>query len=154
MTAATGVSPEDAAALAAVRRVVLGCPDDAALLAGLRGLPGGPQAAFSLVGGGMPDAFRPERAGGESGLVSFDVDIDGRTERLVLALTPTGCAAAPVEGTPDTAIALGLPTFLRLAFGATTGADAYLDGAVSVTGDVVLAAGFDEWFEPPAGGVE
>jgi hypothetical protein len=110
---------------------------------------GGVERLLRFLADGMALAFRPERAGGETGLVQFVVQTPDRPVDLWLELRAESCQALTGGSGPDTRLTLALPVFLRIAFKRISGADAYIDGAVIASGDVVLGATLDDWFDPP-----
>jgi SCP-2 sterol transfer family len=132
---------------------LLGSPDEAEVLARVRGLPGGIEGAITMIGIGLPAAFRPDLAAGEVGTVAFILDADGKRLELHVELAPDRCRVVAPAGQPTTIIQMPAGTFLKVAFKQADGNDAYLDGLVEVEGDIVLAASFGEWFERPHGGM-
>lgn len=127
--------------------------DDAAhdddLVARVRGFEGGSGHLLRFLAEGMALAFDPERAAGETGLVQFAIADDACPIDLWLQIDADACRSVEQAGEPDTVIGLPLPVFLRIAFKQISGADAYMDGLVHASGDVVLAATLDDWFDPP-----
>lgn len=144
---------EAEAYLAAVRRSVEEHPSDDELAAAVAALPGGAERLLELLGAGMALAFRPERAAGTRGVVRFVVETADGPVDLSLQLDEEGCRVAGGAVDADTVIRVALPVLLRIAFKQLTGTDAYLDGRVEASGDVVLANSLDTWFEAPTAAV-
>lgn len=127
--------------------------DDAAhdedLVARVHGFAGGSGHLLRFLADGMALAFNPERAAGETGLVQFAIADDASPMDLWLQIDVDACRSVEQGGEPDTVIGLPLAVFLRIAFKQISGADAYMDGLVHASGDVVLATTLDDWFDPP-----
>lgn len=124
--------------------------DDAQMLTRLRGTAGGVSAALDLVAMGIPAAFRPEKAEGETGAVLFVIDADGEENRLCFEFLPDRCEPADPSVDCGTVITIRLTDFLRIAFKYIDGNDAYLDGLTEVTGDVYIGTNLDQWFDRPS----
>lgn len=133
--------------------VLLGSPADADVLARVHELPGGIEGAVTLIGIGLPAAFRPDLAAGEVGTVAFVLDADGEKLELYVELAPDECRVVAPTDQPTTIIQMPAATFLKVAFKQEDGNDAYLDGRVEVAGDILLAASFGEWFDRPHAGL-
>jgi hypothetical protein len=134
---------------AALEQAVEQADDDDALNARVEGLDGGTDGLLHVLASGMALSFRPERAAGETGLVQFVVETRDGPVELWLDIRADDCRTLRRSTPPDTVITIALPVFLRIAFKRLTGADAYMDGQVRATGDVVLATSLDDWFDAP-----
>jgi len=128
---------------------VVGGADDAAIVRGLRALPGGAEGALGLVAAGIPEAFRPQYAGGETGRVLFFLETDGVDIPLCLEILPDGCRLIEPDEQAEAEIRVSLPTFLKIAFKFMDGNDAYVSGLTELKGDVFLATNLDRWFDVP-----
>jgi hypothetical protein len=151
MSHALDLSAAEARAyLAALQEAVEGCADDDDLAARICGLAGGAERVLHFLASGMASSFRPERAAGASGLVQFVVATADGVIDLWLEFDADGCRTLRRGVDPDTVVTIALAVFLRIAFRQLTAVDAYIDGRVEATGDVVLAASLDDWFDLPA----
>jgi alkyl sulfatase BDS1-like metallo-beta-lactamase superfamily hydrolase len=132
-----------------LRAAVDAAADDGALLAQVRGFDGGRERLLRFLADGMALAFNPELAAGETGLVQFVIEDEDGTVDLWLQIDLDGCRRADEGPDPDAVIEIPLVVFLQIAFKRMSGADAYIDGLVSATGDIVLATALSDWFDPP-----
>jgi hypothetical protein len=133
--------------LSAVDEILQGSPSDDELLSRVRGLPGGLLGAVTLIGFGLPAAFLPELAAGETGTVAFILDTDGEPMELCVEVRPDRCRVIPAPPLPTSIVRMPAVTFLKIAFKVIDGTDAYMDGLIVADGDIVLAASFGEWFD-------
>jgi len=121
---------------------------DEELLDRVRSFAGGSERLLRFLADGMALAFNPERAAGETGLVRFVIEGEAEPIDLWLQIDLDGCRSVEEARDPDAVIGIPLAVFLRIAFKRISGADAYIDGLVHASGDVVLAATLDDWFDP------
>jgi len=128
---------------------ILGESSEAEIYSRLAEFPGGVHQAVDLIATGLPAAFIPERSGGETGAVLFTLDSDAETILLCVELRPDECVISNVPEKPRTVIRCSLAMFLKLAFKRLDGYEAYLDKKLNISGDIILAIGFDEWFDKP-----
>lgn len=133
----------------ALREAVGTARDDDEVLAEVLALPGGVDRLVDFFTSGMAAAFDSTRAAGETGVVQIVIQAEGRAFDLWLRIGGDACLATRRGSDADCVIRVPLPVFLRIAFKTTTGSDAFLQGQVSATGDVVLATALDDWFEAP-----
>ncbi|OLB65354.1 MAG: hypothetical protein AUI10_07130 [Actinobacteria bacterium 13_2_20CM_2_72_6] len=93
--------------------------------------------------------FDPRRTCGEEGVFGFAVDTpEGCRHRALAVAGDTVTVSAATGPAPDAVIALDLPTLLSLATGRITGADGYISGRITISGDFLFAMNFSEWFGP------
>jgi len=112
---------------------------------------GGVEAALEFVFRGMQDAFRSEKAAGRSLIIHYEI----RGPRDVVIYQMDVCdgrctATRGASRTPDVKLSLSLPNFLRLIMGNLGPAMAYLTGKLRVSGDLLVAAQVEGWFQRPA----
>ncbi len=151
-TDGAGADERDVEMLAYARRLQAAVDEslgDEALLDRVTSFAGGVDGLLRFLADGMARAFDPGRACGETGLVQFAIDVGERTIELWLRIDADGCRSIEDGRDPDAIIAISLAVFLRIAFKRISGADAYVDGLVRASGDVVLATTLDDWFNPP-----
>ncbi|MYS21706.1 hypothetical protein GA0115240_13476 [Streptomyces sp. DvalAA-14] len=139
-----------AAYLALLDEIVGDSADNEEMLARLRATPEGVAGALELVTTGIPAAFRPEKAEGETGRVLFVIDTDTEQIRLCFEFLPDRCEAVPITDEFATTVRIGVADFLKIAFKYLDGNDAYLNGLTEVTGDVFIATNLDQWFDRPS----
>lgn len=132
-----------------LRAAVDSAADDAELLAQVQNFGGGREGLLRFLADGMALAFNPELAAGEVGLVQFVIEDESGTVDLWLRIDLDGCQRVDEGPDPDAVIEIPLAVFLQIAFKRTSGADAYIDGLVSASGDIVLATALSDWFDPP-----
>jgi hypothetical protein len=123
--------------------------DDDALAENVASGAGGARQLVYFLADGMALAFAPDRANGESALIEFVVTAPDEQIPFWLSMLPDACLREIDGSDPDTVLRMSLATFLRIAFKRLTGVDAYLDGKIEASGDVVLATTMDEWFDLP-----
>lgn len=123
--------------------------DDQELVRRIDELRGSIAGLLTFLADGVALAFVPERAQGEVGLVQMVVDTPDGEREVWMRISPDRCQAEAAGGEPDTVLRMSLATFVRIAFKDLTGADAYLEGLIEASGDVVLATTMDDWFDSP-----
>ena len=105
-------------------------------------------AVLDQVFDGMRQAFVPERAGGQSAVVQWDITApDGaRTYQMRIA---DGCCAVErgAGGQPRVALGLALPDFLRFVAGELDGMQAFMTGKLRLSGDMLFAQSMQAWFD-------
>ncbi|HEX4478601.1 MAG TPA: SCP2 sterol-binding domain-containing protein [Polyangiaceae bacterium] len=135
----TATSPEE------LRALIAGRSDDE-INAGLRTSGVGP--ALDKVFEGMVAAFLPEKAGGTSAVIQYDVNgIDGK-HSYQLKVADGKCQFQ--KGSPDSArvtLTLSAPDFLRLVTGKLNGQTAFFQGKLKLSGDMMFAQTMQSWFK-------
>jgi putative sterol carrier protein len=132
-------SPEE------LKKLIEGRSDDE-INAGLK--QSGTEAALDKVVQGMVEAFIPEKAGGQSAVIQYDVT--GPEGKLSYQLKVAGGKAALSKGTPESArvtLALAAPDFLRLVTGKLNGQTAFFQGKLKLSGDMMFAQTMQSWFK-------
>ncbi|MFT3925266.1 MAG: SCP2 sterol-binding domain-containing protein [Myxococcales bacterium] len=111
---------------------------------------GGVEAALDAVFNGMAAAFRPERAGRRELVIQYDIGTPRGTLNYQVALRGGACRAERGSATrAEILISLSLPNFLRLVMGNLRPTLAYLTGKLKISGDLILGAQVEDWFERP-----
>ena len=111
----------------------------------------GIDTALDRVFAGMVDAFLPERAKGEKAIVQWDLATDEgpRAYQLIVA---DGKCEYKRGSAPDARVTLGIRVedFLRLITGKLNSMQAFFQGKLKVSGDVLFAQGQEAWFKKPS----
>jgi alkanesulfonate monooxygenase SsuD/methylene tetrahydromethanopterin reductase-like flavin-dependent oxidoreductase (luciferase family)/putative sterol carrier protein len=107
----------------------------------------GSGAGLRMVFKGMERSFQPEKAGGFSGDLQYELMAGRRTRSWVVRIRG-GWIRSGSGHAPDPAVTLkmSVPTFARIISGELNGAQAFLEGRIELEGDVNVAARMGEWF--------
>jgi putative sterol carrier protein len=108
----------------------------------------GAEAALDKVFEGMVDAFLPEKVGGQSAVIQYDVTSTEGTHSYQLKIAEGKCEL--VKGSPESArvtLALAAPDFLRLVTGKLNGQTAFFQGKLKLAGDMMFAQTMQSWFK-------
>ena len=131
-------SPEELAALIEGR-------SDEEINAGLKS--GGVDTALDRVFAGMVEAFLPDKAGGQSAVIQYDVTTPEGPRSYQLKVADGKCEL--LKGSPESArvtLALSGPDFLRLVTGKLNGQTAFFQGKLKLSGDMMFAQTMQSWF--------
>jgi len=109
------------------------------------------QGADTVLGqifAGMVEAFLPQKAGSQSAVIQYDINVGGTVHSYQLKIAGGKCelvkgAAGPARVT----LALQAPDFLRLVTGKLNGMQAFMTGKLKLTGDMMFAQVMQGWFE-------
>jgi len=109
------------------------------------------QGADTVLGqifAGMVEAFLPQKAGSQSAVIQYDINVGGTVHTYQLKIAGGKCelvkgAAGPARVT----LALQAPDFLRLVTGTLNGMQAFMTGKLKLTGDMMFAQVMQGWFE-------
>ncbi len=109
------------------------------------------QGADTVLGqifAGMSEAFLPEKAGSQSAVIQYDINVGGTVHTYQLKIAGGKCelvkgAAGPARVT----LTLQAPDFLRLVTGTLNGMQAFMTGKLKLTGDMMFAQVMQGWFE-------
>jgi len=109
------------------------------------------QGADTVLGqifAGMNEAFLPEKAGSQSAVIQYDINVGGTVHSYQLKIAGGKCelvkgAAGPARVT----LTLQAPDFLRLVTGTLNGMQAFMTGKLKLTGDMMFAQVMQGWFE-------
>jgi putative sterol carrier protein len=108
----------------------------------------GAEQALDKVFEGMVEAFLPEKAGGQSAVIQYDVTSPEGTHSYQLKIADGKCSF--VKGAPESArvtLALAAPNFLRLVTGKLNGQTAFFQGKLKLAGDMMFAQTMQGWFK-------
>ena len=104
--------------------------------------------ALDAVFEGMVAAFLPEKAGGNSAVIQYDVNAaDGKHS---YQLKVADGKASLLKGSPESArvtLTLAAPDFLRLVTGKLNGQTAFFQGKLKLAGDMMFAQTMQSWFK-------
>jgi putative sterol carrier protein len=139
----------DASEYGALTRTVKSLPADQ-LLAAIQAQEGGAKRLLDQVFNGMAQAFRPEKAAGQSATVQFDIDTPEGVQQYALAVADGACTVhhGPAES-PRTTIKAGLVDFLKLITNNLNPMQAFMTGKLKVTGDLFFGQTAMNWFDRP-----
>jgi putative sterol carrier protein len=97
---------------------------------------------------GMKRHFLPEKAGGQSAVIQYNVKAPDAVHTYQIKVDGTQCEVS--KGTTDPArvtLTLAFPDFLRLVSGKLNGVQAYFTGKLKVAGDAMFAQTMQGWFK-------
>ena len=108
----------------------------------------GADTVLGQVFAGMAEAFLPDKAGSQSAVIQYDINVGGTVHSYQLKIAGGKCelvkgAAGPARVT----LALQAPDFLRLVTGKLNGMQAFMTGKLKLTGDMMFAQVMQGWFE-------
>lgn len=95
----------------------------------------------------MAGRFQPERAGGQSAVIGWDVTSPEGTHSYHLDVAGGTCTASPnkADGARVT-LGMALPDFLRFLTGQLDGMQAFMSGKLKLSGDMMFAQSMQTWF--------
>lgn len=131
----------------ALRAAIKG-QSDADIIAGVTAQ--GIDNVLDLVFAGMKIAFQPAKAGGQAAVIQYDVDTTEGKKSYQIVVKDGACDV--VKGgtaTPRVTLILNLANFLKLITNNLNGMQAFMTGALKVTGDVMFAQTMQGWFDQP-----
>lgn len=95
---------------------------------------------LTLVFRGMEEQFQPEKASGKRGTIEWNIRTRQGMRTHHITIEGGRCKAHEgAAGSPTVRLTASLTVFLRTIAGQLNGLQAYADGALQVTGDLVLA---------------
>ena len=108
----------------------------------------GADTVLQQIFSGMAEAFLPDKAGSQSAVIQYDINVGGTVHSYQLKIAGGKCelvkgAAGPARVT----LALQAPDFLRLVTGKLNGMQAFMTGKLKLTGDMMFAQVMQGWFE-------
>ena len=108
----------------------------------------GADTVLQQIFAGMAEAFLPDKAGSQSAVIQYDINVGGTVHSFQLKIAGGKCelvkgAAGPARVT----LALQAPDFLRLVTGKLNGMQAFMTGKLKLTGDMMFAQVMQGWFE-------
>ena len=95
----------------------------------------------------MATRFVPERAGGQSAVIGWDITSPEGTHQYQLKVADGTCTA--VSGSAEPArvtLGMALPDFLRFLTGKIDGMQAFMTGKLKLSGDMMFAQSMQAWF--------
>jgi putative sterol carrier protein len=96
---------------------------------------------------GMERSFRPDKTGGFSGDIQYELLVDGHPRRWVVRIEGDSARARPARSpNPALTLRLALPVFARLVSGEIPPAHAFMEGKIELEGDFQIAARLGEMF--------
>ncbi len=108
----------------------------------------GVEKALDAVFDGMVKAFLPEKAGGQSAVIQYDVLAQDGKHSYQLKIIDGKCSF--LKGSPESArvtLSLAAPDFLRLVTGKLNGQTAFFQGKLKLSGDMMFAQTMQSWFK-------
>jgi putative sterol carrier protein len=100
-----------------------------------------------MVFRGMERNFRPDKTGGFSGDIQYELLVDGRPRRWVVRIRSEGVEARPARSpNPALTLRMALPVFARLVSGEVPPAQAFMEGKIEIEGDFQIAVRLGEMF--------
>jgi putative sterol carrier protein len=96
----------------------------------------------------MPRRFDPAKAAGQGAVVQWNITGgDGGPHTYVVTIANGSCTAGRgTTDSPDIALTLAIPVFLRLVAGVINGTTAFMSGQLALTGNVMTAMAMQAWF--------
>ena len=132
-------TPEELAALIDGR-------SDSEIIEGVNTL--GLDTALDRVFDKFSEAFIPDKAGGETAEVQWDIATPQGVRTYTVKIGGGACnAARGPASSPRVTMSLGVPDFLRLVTGRLSGMQAFFTGKLKLTGDVMFAQTQQSWFK-------
>lgn len=108
---------------------------------------GSAQRALAVAFADVPRRFRPERAGRKQGVFLLEIDTGGGIEKYLIAVADGHCRVSREEdANPDVTMRMSFADLLRLVTGRMSGQDAFMTGKVAVSGDLIFAMRWGDWF--------
>lgn len=121
---------------------------DADIIAGVTAQ--GIDNVLDLVFAGMKIAFQPAKAGGQAAVIQYNVDTaEGLKSYQIVVKDGTCDVNKGGTATPRVTLILNLANFLKLITNNLNGMQAFMTGALKVTGDVMFAQTMQGWFDQP-----
>jgi putative sterol carrier protein len=111
----------------------------------------GIDTVLEQVFNGMKDNFKPEAAGSQSAVIQYTIDTP-EGSKVYQVVVANGACQVEKNGSaqPRVTLALNLPNFLKLITNHLNGMQAFMTGALKVTGDVMFAQTMQSWFKQPS----
>ena len=95
----------------------------------------------------MATRFVPERAGGQSAVIGWDVTSPEGTHQYQLKVADGTCTALSGSAEPArVTLGVALPDFLRFLTGKIDGMQAFMTGKLKLSGDMMFAQSMQAWF--------
>ena len=95
----------------------------------------------------MAGRFQPERAGGQSAVIGWDITSSEGTHNYQLKVADGTCTVAQGNAEPArVTLGMALPDFLRFLTGKLDGMQAFMTGKLKLSGDMMFAQSMQAWF--------
>jgi putative sterol carrier protein len=98
---------------------------------------------------GMPDLFRPERAGRANAVVQFNLTGDGGGDWYVTIQNRACTVDQGLAENPTATIQMEASTYVALSTGKLGSMKAFMSGKVKASGDLTLMRRMENWFFKP-----
>jgi putative sterol carrier protein len=99
---------------------------------------------------GMKEHFLPEKAGGQSAVIQYDVKAPDAVHTYQIKVADGKCEISKGAGGPArVTLQLAFPDFLRLVSGKLNGMQAFFSGKLKLSGDMMFAQTMQGWFKQP-----
>ncbi|MGI5162938.1 SCP2 sterol-binding domain-containing protein [Spirillospora sp. CA-253888] len=108
----------------------------------------GVTAVLDRIFGLMGTRFVPEKAGGDGGVVQWDIKTPEGRHSYHLVIADGRAEGAPgAADRPKVTLGMSLPNLLRLCAGKLNGVTAVMTGKIKISGDMMFAAKMQGWFD-------
>jgi len=108
----------------------------------------GADTVLDQIFAGMCEAFLPAKAGTQSAVIQYDVNVGGTVHTYQLKIAGGKCELAKgPSGPARVTLAIHAADFLRLVTGKLNGMQAFMTGKLKLTGDMMFAQVMQGWFE-------
>ena len=108
----------------------------------------GYDAVLGQIFSEMQGRFLPEKTGGRSAVIQYDITTADATETYQVVVADATCKTGKGSGEePTVTLVLSLPNFLRLISGKLNGVQAFMSGKLKIRGDMMLAQSMQGWFD-------
>ncbi|GIU83745.1 MAG: hypothetical protein KatS3mg008_0520 [Acidimicrobiales bacterium] len=108
----------------------------------------GVDQVLSQIAQAMTERFNPNKAGNQSAVVQWDVNVDDETKSFHLVIENGTCTAnMGTAESPRVTLAFSLPSFIKFIAGKLDGMQAFMTGQLRLTGDMMFAQQMQAWFD-------
>jgi len=108
----------------------------------------GVEGALAKVFEGMKAQFLPKKAAGQTAVIQWDVQANGKSHLYQVLVTNGECDVKAGNAQPSrVTLTLQLPDFLRLVTGKLNGQQAFFSGKLKLAGDMMFALTQQGWFD-------
>jgi len=99
---------------------------------------------------GMPQAFRPEMAGGDSLVIQYHITGDEAGDWNVCIADGKCAVHKGVHENPTVSLTMKDKTWVKMASGELSGVKAFMTGRLKLKGDMMAAQKLGSYFKPAA----
>ena len=108
----------------------------------------GYDAVLGQIFSEMQGRFLPDKTGGRSAVIQYDVTTSEGTESYQVVVADGTCKAGKgTDEEPTVTLVLSMANFLRLISGRLNGVQAFMSGKLKIRGDMMLAQSMQGWFD-------